>query len=164
MTYEGAYDIIYSVQDAYDPYAWLFFLAAFMLGPIFAFQLFLVVISNTYNITLANQLQIDHYLPTHLPPKAYRGGQAKHLNEAHQQALPDEGMSLRSIVSGIIPQSMHVGLTDGMFPPKGYMGTDHEWDSRGLGALDFDLNPKNLLADTASEVPSFNNTVCLLKA
>lgn len=86
------------------------------------------------------------------------------LNEAHQQDLPDEGMSLRSIVSGIIPQSMYVGLTDGMFLPKGYMGTDHEWDSRGLGALDFDLNPKNLFADTASEVPSFNNTVCLLKA
>jgi hypothetical protein len=57
MTYEGAYDIIYSVQDAYDPYAWLFFLAALMLGPIFAFPLFLVVISNTYNsITLAKQL------------------------------------------------------------------------------------------------------------
>ena len=118
MTYEGAYDIIYSVQDAYDPYAWLFFLAAFLLGPIFAFPLFLVVISNTYNITLANQLQSAHHLLTHLLPKAYRGGQVKHLNEAHHQDLPDEGMSLRSIVSGIIPQSMHVGLTDDMFPRK----------------------------------------------
>lgn len=49
MTFEGCYDVIYSVQDSSSPYAWIFFLLCFMLGPIFAFQLFLAVISDKYS-------------------------------------------------------------------------------------------------------------------
>jgi Ca2+-binding EF-hand superfamily protein len=66
MTYEGAYDIIADVQEASTPNAIFFFLVAFVAGPIFAFNLFLVVISNTYNnIMIEKKLQEAHSELTH---------------------------------------------------------------------------------------------------
>ena len=57
MTYEGWSEIMYAVQDSSTPYGYFYFLLIIMLGPIFALQLFLVVISNKYNAVKAAEAE-----------------------------------------------------------------------------------------------------------
>jgi hypothetical protein len=55
MTYEGWNDAMYAVQDSVHPITYLYFLGIIVTGPIFALQLFLVVISNKYNLVKAEE-------------------------------------------------------------------------------------------------------------
>lgn len=48
MTMEGWSEIMYWIQDAYSDWMFLYFVVLIFVGPIFAIQLFLVVISNKY--------------------------------------------------------------------------------------------------------------------
>jgi len=48
MTLEGWYELMNMVQDAYSPALFVYFVVLIFLGPIFAIQLFLVVISTQY--------------------------------------------------------------------------------------------------------------------
>jgi hypothetical protein len=61
ITYEGWSDIQYGVQDGSGPYVWVYFLAIIVLGPIFALNLFLVVLSKTYGAAkLKENLEKNH--------------------------------------------------------------------------------------------------------
>jgi Ca2+-binding EF-hand superfamily protein len=55
MTYEGWSDIMYAVQDGWSPYSYLYFILIILAGPIFALQLFLVVISTKYHTVKIKQ-------------------------------------------------------------------------------------------------------------
>jgi len=56
MTYEGWTVTMYYLQDAYSFWVLLYFIAVLFVGPIFAIQLFLVVISNKFAETKQKQL------------------------------------------------------------------------------------------------------------
>ena len=61
ITYEGWSDIQYGIQDGSGPYVWVYFLAIIVLGPIFALNLFLVVLSKTYGAAkLKENLEKSH--------------------------------------------------------------------------------------------------------
>jgi hypothetical protein len=61
ITYEGWSDIQYGIQDGSGPYVWVYFLAIIVLGPIFALNLFLVVLSRTYSAAkLKEHLEENH--------------------------------------------------------------------------------------------------------
>lgn len=58
MTYEGWNDVMYALQDSVHPMTYLYFLSIIIVGPIFALQLFLVVISNKYNSIKAEEAAV----------------------------------------------------------------------------------------------------------
>ena len=59
MTYEGWNDAMYGLQDSLSPYCYFYFIAIIVSGPIFALQLFLVVISNKYNSVKREEQQTN---------------------------------------------------------------------------------------------------------
>ena len=62
ITYEGWSDIQYGVQDGSGPYVWVYFLGIIVLGPIFALNLFLVVLSKTYGAAKLRENLEKHHL------------------------------------------------------------------------------------------------------
>ena len=58
MTYNGWTDVLYPVQDAYSRWMFAYFMFLILVGPVFAVQLFLVVIAKTYAIERAQKSQI----------------------------------------------------------------------------------------------------------
>jgi hypothetical protein len=67
MTYNGWTDVLYPVQDAYSRWMFAYFMFLILVGPVFAVQLFLVVIAKTYAIERAQKSQIATPEPDKFP-------------------------------------------------------------------------------------------------
>jgi hypothetical protein len=59
MTCEGWTDVLYPIQDAYSRYMFVYFMLLILIGPVFAVQLFLVVIAKTYAMERAEKSEVS---------------------------------------------------------------------------------------------------------
>ena len=90
MTYEGWSEIMYAVQDSSTPYGYFYFLLIIVLGPIFALQLFLVVISNKYNAVKAAEAEAQSKEAKSRLAKESSSSSYNHRNMRRNRIAPEE--------------------------------------------------------------------------
>uniref|UniRef100_A0A7S1GW80 EF-hand domain-containing protein n=1 Tax=Hemiselmis andersenii TaxID=464988 RepID=A0A7S1GW80_HEMAN len=133
MTMEGWNDMMYAIQDTYHPLMCLYFVLLIFLGPIFAVQLFLVVISTKFAETKESLKALEaSKVSAEAANRTFDGGDYD-MESSHRGANTDRS-GLAGAASGPAAPIQHKDSTLPDFEDSGTMEESNEPTADRVGA------------------------------